>query len=147
MTVIGLQVGRSNHDAQPPEPMRARIFESGIENTSLWTGSKNGGARYRTVWRESRGAPIYPGEVLLPDFLEPLTLSQYRLAHSISVQSRQISEIVHGKRADKALRLASFSGTSEQFWLNLQARQYLDIERDRLGVCGSAEVEVFAAAD
>ena len=94
-------------------------------------------------------APIHPGEVLLADFLEPHELSQYRLAHSISVPPRRINEIVHGKRAvtaDTALRLARFFGTSEQFWLNLQARYDLEVERDRLGARLKSEVEVFAAA-
>ena len=92
--------------------------------------------------------PIHPGEVLLADFLEPLDVSQYRLAHSISVPPRRINEIVHGKRgvtADTALRLARFFGTSAQFWLNLQARYDLESERDRLGVRLKSEVEVLAA--
>ena len=94
-------------------------------------------------------APIHPGEVLLADFLEPLALSQYRLAHSLSVPPRRINEIVHGTRAitaDTALRLARFFGTSEQFWLNLQTRHDLEVERDRLGARLKTEVEVFAAA-
>ena len=80
---------------------------------------------------------------------KPLQLSQYRLAHSLSVPPRRINEIVHGKRAitaDTALRLARFFGTSEQFWLNLQARHDLEVERDRLGARLKAEVEIFAAA-
>ena len=94
-------------------------------------------------------APIHPGEVLLADFLEPNELSQYRLAHSISVPPRRINEIVHGKRAvtaDTALRLARFFGTSEQFWLNLQARHDLEVARDRLGARLKAQVAVFAKA-
>jgi addiction module HigA family antidote len=94
-------------------------------------------------------APIHPGEVLLEDFLEPLGLSQYRLAHGISVPPRRINEIVHGLRsisADTALRLARFFGTSEQFWLNLQARHDLEIERDRLGRRLESEVEILATA-
>ncbi len=93
--------------------------------------------------------PIHPGEVLLADFLEPLGISQYRLAHAISVPPRRINEIVHGKRAisaDTALRLARFFGTSAQFWLNLQARFDLETERDRLGARLENEVEIFAAA-
>lgn len=92
-------------------------------------------------------APIHPGEVLLGDFLEPLGLSQYRLAHGISVPPRRINEIVHGTRAvsaDTALRLARFFGTSEEFWLNLQARYDLEVERDRLGSRLKTEVEVLA---
>ena len=94
-------------------------------------------------------APIHPGEVLLADFLEPLGISQYRLAHSISVPPRRINEIVHGTRAitaDTALRLARFFGVSEQFWLNLQTRHDLEVERDRLGRRLTSEVEVFARA-
>jgi antitoxin HigA-1 len=80
--------------------------------------------------------PIHPGEVLLHEFLEPLGLSQYRLSHDISVPPRRINEIVHGTRAvtaDTALRLARYFGTSDRFWLNLQARYDLEVERDRLG--------------
>jgi antitoxin HigA-1 len=80
--------------------------------------------------------PVHPGEILLTEFLEPLELSQYRLARSIDVPARRISEIVHGQRrisADTALRLARFFGTSERFWINLQSRYDLDVEKDRLG--------------
>lgn len=94
-------------------------------------------------------APIHPGEILLEEFLVPLGLSQYRLAHAISVPPRRINEIVHGKRAvsaDTALRLSRFFGNSAQFWLNLQARFDLETERDRLGARLEQEVEVFAAA-
>jgi addiction module HigA family antidote len=93
--------------------------------------------------------PVHPGEVLLADFLEPLGLSQYRLAHDLSVPPRRINEIVHGKRAvsaDTALRLARYFGTSERFWLNLQARYDLEIERDRLGPRLEAEVAVFSGS-
>ena len=101
----------------------------------------------RTTRAVTRLAPIHPGEVLLEDFLVPLGLSQYRLAQDISVPPRRINEIVHGKRAvsaDTALRLARYFGTSERFWLNLQARHDLEIERDRLGPRLEAEVAVFA---
>ncbi|HLT89298.1 MAG TPA: HigA family addiction module antitoxin [Woeseiaceae bacterium] len=80
--------------------------------------------------------PIHPGEVLLEEFLEPMGISQYRLAKDISVPPRRINEIVHGERsitADTALRLARYFGTSERFWLNLQARYDLEVEKDRLG--------------
>ena len=86
--------------------------------------------------RPRKLAPIHPGEVLLSDFLEPLGVSQYRVAHDISVPPRRINEIVHGKRtvsADTALRLARYFGTSERFWMNLQVQFDLEIERDRLG--------------
>ena len=80
--------------------------------------------------------PIHPGEILRDDYLEPLELSQYRLAKDISVPPRRINEIVHGERsitADTALRLARYFDTSERFWLNLQARYDLEIQKDRLG--------------
>src|SRR5512144_301117 len=83
-----------------------------------------------------RLAPVHPGEVLLEEFLVPMGISHYRLAKHIHVPARRINEIVHGTRgisADTALRLARYFGTSERFWLNLQARYDLDVERDRLG--------------
>jgi addiction module HigA family antidote len=81
-------------------------------------------------------APIHPGEILQEEFLEPMGISQYRLAKDISVPPRRINEIVHGKRsisANTALRLSCYFGTSDRFWLNLQTRYDLEIERDRLG--------------
>ena len=93
--------------------------------------------------------PIHPGEVLLHDFLDGLGLSQYRLAHDITVPPRRINEIVHGKRAisaDTALRLARYFGTSPQFWLNLQSRYDLDLEQDKLGARLRTEVRVYGAA-
>jgi addiction module HigA family antidote len=80
--------------------------------------------------------PVHPGEILLEEFLTPLAVSQYRLAKEIGVPARRINEIVHGQRrisADTALRLARFFGTSERFWINLQARYDLEVEKDRLG--------------
>ena len=94
-------------------------------------------------------APIHPGEVLALDFLEPLGVSQYRLAKDISVPARRINEIVHGTRsvsADTALRLARYFGTSDRFWLNLQARYDLEVERDHLGSKLDKEVRVLASA-
>ena len=80
--------------------------------------------------------PIHPGEVLMADFLKPLRVTQHHVAISIGVPPRRINEIVHGKRrisADTALRLSKFFGTSERFWMNLQARYDLEIEKDQLG--------------
>ncbi len=87
--------------------------------------------------------PVHPGEVLLEEFLEPMGLSQYRLAKDLSVPPRRINEIVHGTRsvtADTALRLSRYFGTSDRFWLNLQAGYDLDVERDKLGDRLEAEV-------
>ena len=79
--------------------------------------------------------PIHPGEILQVEYLEPLGVTQHRLAVAIGVSPRRINEIVHGKRgitADTALRLARYFGTSDRFWLNLQSRYELELERDRL---------------
>jgi addiction module HigA family antidote len=89
--------------------------------------------------------PIHPGEILLEEFLSPLAVSQYRLAKETSVPARRINEIVRGSRsvsADTALRLARYFGTSERFWLNLQTRYDLEVEKDRLGDRLSREVKV-----
>jgi addiction module HigA family antidote len=93
--------------------------------------------------------PIHPGELLLEEFLEPLGISQYRLAKDISVPPRRINEIVHGTRsvtADTALRLARYFGTSERFWLNLQTRYDLEVEKDRLGERLDTEVQALKKA-
>ncbi len=91
-------------------------------------------------------APIHPGEILMEDFLKPMGISQYRLAHGISVSPRRINEIVHCVRsitADTALRLGKYFGVSAQFWINLQAHYDLAIEEDRLGDKLDREVHVF----
>ncbi len=65
-----------------------------------------------------------PGEMLLLEFIEPMGLSQNRLARAIGVPPRRINEIVLGKRsitADTDLRLARYFGVSEGFWLGVQA--------------------------
>lgn len=80
--------------------------------------------------------PIHPGEVLLEDFLLPLGVTQHHVAVSIGVPPRRINEIVHGKRritADTSLRLARYFGTSDRFWINLQSRFDLEVERDEIG--------------
>lgn len=74
-------------------------------------------------------ANIHPGEVLLEEFLKPMELSQNRLARAIGVPPRRINEIVLRKRAvsaDTAVRLASYFGTSEKFWMGLQADYALE---------------------
>jgi addiction module HigA family antidote len=91
--------------------------------------------------------PIHPGEILLEEFLTPLGISQYRLAKETSVPPRRINEIVHGIRAitaDTALRLARYFGTTDRFWLNLQAHYDLEVEKDRLGRRLEREVKTLA---
>jgi len=80
--------------------------------------------------------PIPPGETLREDFLVPLKLSVNRLALELRVPVTRMNDIVRGRRsitADTALRLSRYFGTSERFWMNLQARYDLEIEKDRLG--------------
>ena len=94
-------------------------------------------------------APVHPGEVLLEDFLNPLGVSQYRLAKSINVAPRRINEIVHGKRAitaDTALRLGRYFSMSPQFWLGLQMDYDLDVTADNLEKRLKKEVKPYAAA-
>jgi addiction module HigA family antidote len=79
--------------------------------------------------------PVHPGEMLREDFLDPLGVSEYRLAKAIGVPPRRINEIVHGTRrisADTALRLSRFFGMSDGFWMNLQAHYDIEVEKDRL---------------
>src|SRR6516164_3008078 len=91
--------------------------------------------------------PVHPGEILQEEFLGPLGVSQYRLAKETSVPPRRINEIVRGSRAisaDTALRLSRYFGTSERFWLNLQTRYDLEVEKDRLGRRLEREVHILA---
>lgn len=93
--------------------------------------------------------PIHPGEILMEEFLKPMAISQYRLAKDINVPARRINEIVHGKRSispDTALRLSKYFGLSERFWINLQARYDLEVEKDRLKNRLDEEVRVYASA-
>jgi addiction module HigA family antidote len=79
--------------------------------------------------------PIHPGEVLMEDFIEGFGSTQNKLAVSIGVPPRRISEIVHGKRAitaDTAPRPGWYFGVSAQFWLNLQTRYELELAEDRV---------------
>ncbi len=93
--------------------------------------------------------PIHPGEVLLEEFLEPMSISQYRLAKDVGVPPRRINEIVKGQRsisADTALRLSRYFGLSERFWMNLQSRYDLEVEKDRLQDRLEHEVKVLDLA-
>lgn len=93
-------------------------------------------------------APIHPGEILLDEFLEPMGISQYRLAKDIGVPPRRINEIVQGKRAistDTALRLSRYFDLSERFWLNLETRYNIEIEKDKLKDRLEQEVKVLSS--
>ena len=88
---------------------------------------------------------IHPGKILLEEFIEPLDISQYRLAKDITVPPRRINEIVKGKRgisADTALRLSRYFGTSPQFWMNLQDHYELEVQEELLANRLEEEVKV-----
>ena len=90
--------------------------------------------------------PIHPGEILKEDFLDPMDLTQYRLAKDIHVPAIRISEIIHGKRAitaDTALRLAKYFSTSAELWMNLQTHYDLETQADAMGEM-IEEVKVYA---
>ena len=91
--------------------------------------------------------PVHPGEILMKEFLEPMGITQYRLAKDISVVPRRVNEIVHGKwaiTADTALRLSRYFGTSEKFWINLQTRYDMELQKDLLGNRLEKEVVVLS---
>ena len=109
---------------KPPPPLLHRVRRS----RNIWLSK-------RKVNMNKKIEPIHPGEILLEEFLIPMEISQYRLAKDINVPPRRINEIVLWKRtitADTALRLSEYFRLSEKFWLNLQMKYNLEIEKDRL---------------
>ena len=91
--------------------------------------------------------PVHPGEVLLEDFMKPLSLSQYRVAQDIGVPALRVSQIVRGKRAitaDTAIRLGRYFGTSASIWLRLQARYDLELAETKMGGRLENEVKVLS---
>lgn len=85
--------------------------------------------------RKNLITPVHPGAILMEEFLEPMHISQYRLAKDINVPARRINEIIKGKRAitvDTALRLALFFNMSSSFWLGLQKDYELDVAKTEL---------------
>ncbi|MCH8959805.1 MAG: HigA family addiction module antidote protein [Bacteroidetes bacterium] len=98
---------------------------------------------------EEKLKPVHPGKILQEEFLEPLGLSQNKLALALRVPARRINEIVLGKRritADTALRLGRYFGMSARFWMNLQARYDLDTAEDALGDRIEREVQTMKQA-
>jgi addiction module HigA family antidote len=94
-------------------------------------------------------SPIHPGEVLLTEFLEPMGISQYRLAKDIGVTPRRVNEIIHGRRgitADTALRLGRFFNMEAQFWLNLQTHYDMEVAMEALDDRLDKEVRPFSRA-
>ena len=94
-------------------------------------------------------SPIHPGEILVTEFLDPMNVSQYRLAKDIGVTARRINEIVHGRRAitaDTALRLGCFFGMEAQFWLNLQSHYDMEVAQELLSDRLAKEVHPLSRA-
>ncbi|MGD8456867.1 MAG: HigA family addiction module antitoxin [Anaerolineales bacterium] len=99
---------------------------------------------------EEKLKTVHPGEVLMEEFLNPLKISQNRLAIDIGVDSRRINEIVNGKRnvtADTALRLARYFGVSPDFWMGLQMDYDLDVAADKMAAILQRDVKVYSASD
>jgi len=93
--------------------------------------------------------PVHPGEILFREFLEPMGISQNRLALAIRVPARRINEIVLKKRRitpDTALRLAKYFQMSPQFWLGLQMDYDLDVADDLLAEKIEKEVIAYQKA-
>ena len=87
--------------------------------------------------------PIHPGEILLEEFLKPMGISQYRLAHDIGVPPMRISKIIRGERgitADTALRLARYFGMSVEFWTGIQT--HFEVETGKMALADRLEKEV-----
>ena len=79
---------------------------------------------------------VTPGELLKEEFLEPMGISQYRLAKEIGVPAQRIGQIIAGKRAitaDTDLRLCRFFGLSKGYWLRAQTAYDIEIAEDILG--------------
>ena len=94
------------------------------------TGFRSGNSATR-----ERLPPTHPGDVLREDFLKPLGMTPYRLAQGIGIAEFEVEEILDGRRsitANTALRIARFTRTSPEFWMNLQAHYDLEIERNKL---------------
>jgi len=94
---------------------------------------------------DSTLSPIHPGEVLLEDFMKPLGLTQYRLAHDIGVTPIRISQIVNGQRSisvDTAMRLARYFSTSAAVWLRMQVRYDLEVAQGQLSDRINREVKI-----
>ncbi len=90
--------------------------------------------------------PIPPGSILLEEFLEPLAISQAKLAREINVPANRISQIINGKReitADTALRLGKYFGIEPEFWLNLQMRFNMKIAEEKSGKAIDREVRKY----
>ena len=90
--------------------------------------------------------PITPGDILLEEFLEPMDISQAKLARDINVPPNRINQIINGKReltADTALRLGKYFGIEPEFWLNLQMRFNMKTVKEKAGKQIDREVKQY----
>ena len=95
-------------------------------------------------------APVHPGEILRDEFLTPMGISVYRLAHAINVSRPRLNDIVLGRRGvttDTALPLGRYFGMTPEFWINLQTRYDLDIAERTIRPQIEQEVEPLAGSD
>jgi addiction module HigA family antidote len=89
-------------------------------------------------------SPIFPGDVLLEEFLKPMGITQNQLAKDINVPPNRVSQIIRGKReitADTALRLGKYFGIEPEFWLNLQVRYNMKVAKNEVGIKIDKEVK------
>lgn len=89
-------------------------------------------------------APIHPGTILLEDYMQPLGLSQNRLAKDLNVPVTRIGEIVNGRRAitaETSIRLGRYFGQSAEFWLGLQAQYDMELAEDQFAARIEREVK------
>ena len=129
-------------------PNMETVMSSTVSGSIINGASALSGLPLMEVAEMSKLKNIHPGEVLLEEFLAPLGLSQNRVARETGVPPRRINEIVLGKRsitADTALRLARYFGTSEGFWMGLQADFDLEEARNRLGKRLQTDVRIHVA--
>lgn len=91
-------------------------------------------------------SPITPGDILLEEFLEPMGISQAKLARDIKVPPNRINQIINGKRditTDTALRLGKYFGVEPEFWLNLQMRFNMKVVKEKAGKQIEREVKQY----
>jgi addiction module HigA family antidote len=124
------------------ENLRGLLFD--LRGNATYTDDRG-----RRAMSRKKIKPVHPGEVLLEEFLNPMNLSQKRLALDIGVPPRRINEIVLGKRsftADTVLRLGRYFRMSPQFWLGLQMDYDLDVTEDAIAKRLDREVKAYAVA-
>jgi addiction module HigA family antidote len=95
---------------------------------------------------EKKLSPITPGDILLEEFLEPMGISQAKLARDIKVPPNRINQIINGKReitTDTALRLGKYFGIEPEFWLNLQMRFNMKVVKEKAGKQIEREVQQY----